>query len=66
VFPAPGQDGGHGGAVSDLELGEDPFEVGLDGVDAQVQRRGDLRVGLTPRYQLGDLALARAEYRSGS
>ena len=50
-------------AVVDLELVEQAGDVGLDGRDGEVQRGGDLGVGLAAADGEGDVALARAERR---
>ena len=55
--------GGHHdlGAVAEVELGEDPADVGLDRLLRQHQRVGDLAVGQAAGDQLGDLQLARGQ-----
>src|SRR5215210_5198064 len=50
-------------AVVDVELVEEAGDVGLDGGDGEVQRRGDLGVGLAAADGEGDIALARAQCR---
>ena len=40
-----------------------PPDVVADGVDAEVELRGDLRGGVTVREQVQDLVLARREVR---
>ena len=48
-------------AVVHAELAVDVFEVGLDGVDGDVQRLSDLLVGLAIGEQLQDFQLTLAQ-----
>src|SRR5439155_1599842 len=50
-------------AVVDVELVEEAGDVGLDRGDGEVQRRGNLGVGLAPADGEGDIPLAWAERR---
>ena len=56
------------GPVPGSGFGEDPVDMGLDRVVAQVQAPGDLRIGLAVEHEHGELELAsgqRLERRSG-
>ena len=48
-------------AATEAEFAVDAGQVGLDGLDADVQGDGDLRVGLPGGDEVGDAPLSRRE-----
>ena len=59
-----GQDG-ELDAVTEVEFGEDPGKVGLDGCLAEVQLSADLGVGQSPCDQSGDRKFAVSKVSDG-